>query len=102
MPSRMTNYFSRFTRDEMHGWLNKMVSVAVTHMMLMAEVMGYDTAPLEGFEQDKVHEVLRLPMSYWVVEFLAIGRLNGPDKFNSGRFEMGHTVFGEEFGKPLK
>jgi hypothetical protein len=37
-----------------------------------------------------------------VVEFLAIGHLNGPDKFNSGRFEMTHTVFGEEFGKPLK
>ena len=32
--------------------------------LLMAEVMGYDTAPMEGFEQDKVHEVLRLPMSY--------------------------------------
>jgi nitroreductase len=102
MPTRLTNYFSRFSSDEMHGWLNKMVAVAVTHMMLMAEVMGYDTAPLEGFEQDKVHEALRLPMSYWVVEFLAIGHLNGPDKFNSGRFDMGHTVFGEEFGKPLK
>jgi len=60
-----------------------MVSDAVTHTMLMAEVMGYDTAPLESFEQDMVHEVLRLPMSYWVVEFLAIGHLNGPDKFTA-------------------
>ena len=32
----------------MHGWLNKMVMIAFTHMMLMAEVMGYDTAPMEG------------------------------------------------------
>ena len=54
----------------MHGWLNKMVMIAFTHMMLMAEVMGYDTAPMEGFEQDKVHEVLRLPLSYWVVALL--------------------------------
>ena len=102
MPERLTNYFSRFSSDEMHAWLNKMVTYSVTHMLLMAEVMGYDTALLEGFEQDKVHEVLRLPMSYWVVELLAVGRLKGPDKFNSGRFEMRHTVFAEEFGKPLK
>lgn len=102
LPARFTNYFTNFSSDEMHGWLNKMVMIAVTHMMLMAEVMGYDTAALEGFEQEKLHEVLRLPMSYWVVELLAIGHLKGPDKFNGGRFEMGHTVFGEEFGKPLK
>jgi len=71
-------------------------------MLLMAEVMGYDTAPMEGFEQQKVCETLKLPMSYFVVSLLAIGRLSGPDKFYGGRFDMSHTVFGEEFGKPLK
>lgn len=95
-------YLSNFSSDEMHGWLNKMVMIATTQMMLMAEVMGYDTAPMEGFEQEKVHEVLRLPLSYWVVALLAVGHLKGPDKFDGGRFEMRHTVFGEEFGKPLK
>ncbi len=99
---RVTNYLSAFNRDEMHGWLNKMVMIAFTHMLLMAETMGYDTAPMEGFDQEKVHEVLRLPMSYWVVALLAIGHRNGPDKFNGGRFDINHTVFGEEFGKPLK
>ena len=100
--SSVPNYLSRFSSDEMHGWLNKMVMLAFTHMMLMAEVMGYDTAPMEGFEQEKVHEVLRLPLSYWVVALLAVGHLKGPDKFYGGRFEMSHTVFSEEFGKPLK
>ena len=96
------NYMSSFSSVQMQGWLNKMVMLAFTHMMLMAEVMGYDTAPMEGFEQDKVHEVLRLPLSYWVVALLAIGHLKGQDKFYGGRFEMAHTVFGEEFGKSLK
>jgi nitroreductase len=96
------NYLAQFSACEMHGWLNKMVMLAFTHMMLMAEVMGYDTAPMEGFEQDKVCETLKLPMSYWVVALLAIGHLKGPDKFNGSRFPMAHTVFGEEFGKPLK
>ncbi|HEU4635065.1 MAG TPA: nitroreductase family protein [Edaphobacter sp.] len=98
----VSNFLSGFSREQMHGWLNKHVMIGLTHMMLMAEVMGYDTAPMEGFEQDKVHEVLRLPMSYWVVALLAIGHLKGPDKYYGGRFDMSHTVFGEEFGKPLK
>jgi nitroreductase len=98
----VSNFLSGFTTEEMHAWLNKHVMIATTHMMLMAEVMGYDTAPMEGFEQEKVHEVLRLPMSYWVVALLGIGHMKGQDKYNGGRFEMGHTVFSEEFGKPLK
>jgi nitroreductase len=95
-------YLSSFSDEQMIGWLNKQVTIATTHMMLMAEVMGYDTAPMEGFEQDKVCETLRLPMSYWVVSLLALGHLKGQDKFEGGRFEMGHTVFGEEYGKSLK
>ena len=100
--SSVPNYMSSFTQEQMHGWLNKHVMLAFTHMLLMAEVLGYDTAPMEGFEQDMVHEALRLPLSYWVVGLLAIGHIKGPDKFDGGRFEMSHTVFGEEFGKPLK
>ncbi len=97
--SNIPNYLSN--HPNMPMWLNRMVMIAVTHMMLMAEVMGYDTAPMEGFEQEKVREVLHLPLSYHVVALLAVGRLKGPDKFDGGRFELSHTVFGEEYGKPL-
>ena len=100
--SSVPNYLSNFSSGQMQGWLNKQVMLAFTHMLLMAEVMGYDTAPMEGFEQEKVHEVLRLPLSYWVVALLGIGHVKGSDKFNGGRFDMAHTVFSEEFGKPLK
>src|ERR1700710_2958273 len=31
----VTNYLSSFSSDEMHGWLNKMVMIAFTQMMLM-------------------------------------------------------------------
>ena len=93
---------SSFTTDQMKLWLNKQVMLAFTTMMLMAESLGYDTAPMEGFEQDKVHEVLRLPLSYWVVAILGVGHLKGTDKFDGGRFPLNHTVFGEEYGKALK
>ena len=52
------NYLSGFSSDQMKGWLNKMVMLAFTHMLLMAEVLGYDTAPMEGFAEEKVREVL--------------------------------------------
>ena len=95
-------YMSSFSEDQMRGWLNKQVMLAFTSMMLMAEVLGYDTAPMEGFEQEKVCETLKLPISYHVVALLAIGKLHGPDKFDGGRFDLRHTVFGEEYGKALK
>jgi nitroreductase len=84
------------------AWLNRHVMIAFTSMMWMAEALGYDTAPMEGFEADKVAEVLRLPLSYEVVALLAVGHLKGPDKFNGGRFSMARTVFDGEYGKPMR
>jgi nitroreductase len=98
--SNIPNYLSN--HPNMPLWLTRQVMLAFTHMMLMAEVLGYDTAPMEGFEQDRVHEVLKLPLSYSVVALLGVGHLNGPDKFQSERFNMARTVFAEEYGKPIR
>src|SRR5271170_4565699 len=94
------NYLSN--HPNLTAWLNKQVMLAFTSMMLMAEVLGYDTAPMEGFEQEKVREVLKLPLSYHVVALLALGHLSGEDKFNGGRFSMASTVFDNEYDKPIK
>jgi nitroreductase len=94
------NYLSNHPNISL--WLNRQVMLAFTHMMLMAEVLGYDTAPMEGFEEDRVHEVLKLPLSYSVVALLGIGHLKGPDKFYGKRFNMARTVFAEEYGKPIR
>jgi nitroreductase len=94
------NYLSN--HPNMPLWLNRQVMLAFTHMLLMAEVLGYDTAPMEGFEEDKVHEVLKLPLSYSVVALLGIGHLKGPDKFHGDRFSTARTVFAEEYGKPIR
>jgi len=84
------------------AWLNRHVMLAFSGMLLMAEALGYDTAPMEGYEADKVCQVLNLPISYEVVALLAIGHLKGPDKFHGGRFSMARTVFDGEYGKPIK
>ena len=102
LKSYVESYLSSMNRDQIHGWLSKQVSLASAFMLLTAETMGYDTAVMEGFEQERLRDVLRLPLSYWVVSLLAIGHLHGSDKYDGGRFGLAHTAYAEEFGKALR
>lgn len=88
--------------SNLEAWLNRHVMIAMTTMMWMAEVMGYDTAPMEGYEPEKVAELLKLPLSYRVVALLALGHRKGADKYFGGRFNPSRLVFDDEFGNPLQ
>jgi nitroreductase len=83
-------------------WVNRHVMIALTTMMWMAEVLGYDTAPMEGFEEDKLKALLHIPQQIRVVALLAIGRRKGDDKPYGGRFDPSHTVFAEEWGRKIE
>jgi nitroreductase len=83
-------------------WVNRHVMIAFTTAMWMAETLGYDTAPMEGFWEDKVQRVLGIPEHVRVVAILAIGRHRGPDKPYGGRFDMKRLVFAETWGHPIK
>ena len=54
-------------------WANRQTMIAFTTMMWMAEVLGYDTAPMEGFYEDQVKATLGIPAHVRVVALLAIG-----------------------------
>lgn len=82
-------------------WVNRHVMIAFTTMMWMAEVLGYDTAPMEGFDEDQVKALLHIPQQVRVVALLGIGRRKGTDKPYGGRFDASRTVFAEEWGKPM-
>ena len=82
-------------------WVNRHVMIAFTTMMWMAEVLGYDTAPMEGFFEDKVKSVLSIPESVRVVALLAVGRRKGPDKPYAGRHPMRDVCFDGRWGEPL-
>lgn len=83
-------------------WVNRHVTIALTTMMWMAEALGYDTAPMEGFEEDKVKTLLHIPQGVRVVALLAIGKRKGPDKPYGGRFDTSRTVFAEDWGKKIE
>lgn len=82
-------------------WANRQTMIAFTTMMWMAEVLGYDTAPMEGFYEDQVKATLGIPAHVRVVALLAIGRHKGEDKRFGGRFAMQRTVFAEKWGNPI-
>jgi nitroreductase len=83
-------------------WVNRHVMIALTTMMWTAETLGYDTAPMEGFEEDKVKALLKIPDRVRVVALLAIGRRKGPDKAFAGRFEPARVVFADEWGRSIE
>jgi nitroreductase len=80
-------------------WVNRHVMIAFTTMMWMAEILGYDTAPMEGFFEGKVKSALNIPDHVRVVALLAIGKRKGPDKPYAGRHEMHNVCFSESWAK---
>ena len=56
----------------------------------------------EGFEEDKVKTLLKVPAQVRVVALLAIGRRKGSDKPCGGRFDPSRVVFGNEWGKKIE
>jgi nitroreductase len=83
-------------------WANRQTMIAYTTMMWAAETLGYDTAPMEGFMEDQVKALLKIPARVRVVAMLAVGRLKGKDKLYAGRFEPTRSVFAEEWGTSIE
>jgi len=94
------NYLSR--HENLPMWLDRQVMIALTTMMLMAEALGYDTALMEGFDEQQVREAVEAPARMHVVCLLAIGHREGEDKRYGGRFPAARLLFGERFGEVLK
>jgi nitroreductase len=86
----------------MPQWVTKQTMIAATTMMWMAEALGYDTGPMEGFDEEAVRGVLAIPDHICVMLLLAIGRLEGDDSRYPGRFPPARTLFGERYGQSLQ
>lgn len=80
-------------------WVNRHVMIAFTTMMWTAETLGYDTAPMEGFFEDKVKLLLDIPEDVRVVALLGIGKLKGKDKPYAGRRKLENLCFDEKWGQ---
>ncbi|MDT8283117.1 MAG: nitroreductase family protein [Gammaproteobacteria bacterium] len=48
--------------------------IAAQTLMLTAKSMGYDSCPMDGFDFEKVAELIRLPDDHVIAMFVAIGK----------------------------
>lgn len=83
-------------------WLNRQVMIGFTYLMLAFEALGWDTAPMEGFQPDKVREAVGLPEKAAVVALLAVGRAAGSEPPHPGRLPIDVIASGERFDAPLE
>jgi nitroreductase len=81
-------------------WVNRHTMIAFTVMMLVAEMFGLDTAPMEGFDADAVKREFGLPAESEVIALLAIGFGQAPDKPYGGRLPLREIISQEHFGWP--
>jgi nitroreductase len=51
--------------------------IAAQTLMLVAQAMGYDSCPIEGFDHDAIGEVINLPADHAVCMLVAIGKSIG-------------------------
>jgi nitroreductase len=89
------------SHPNMSMWVAKQTMIAATTMMWMAEALGYDTGPMEGFDEEHVKAVLNIPAHVRVLFLLAIGHLRGEDGKYPGRLSPARTLFSETYGQPF-
>jgi nitroreductase len=89
------------SNPNMSMWVTKQTMIAATTMLWMAEVLGYDTGPMEGFDENAVRQVLEIPPHVRVILLLAIGHLKGEDSRYPGRLPTSRTIFGDRYGEPF-
>jgi nitroreductase len=96
-PAGQAKQAVEFVRQQnLPAWLSKHVMIAFTYMMLAAEVLGWDTAPMEGFDPEQVRTQLGLPAETEVIALLAIGQLAGKDRPYPGRLSLSQIAYAED------
>lgn len=71
--------------------------IAAQTLMLAAQDMGYDSCPMDGFDFEKVAELINLPEDHVISLFVAIGK-GTQDAFpRSGQLKMENVVINDRF-----
>ncbi len=56
--------------ENIYAWTSKQTYIAASNMMTYAATLGIDTCPIEGFEKDKVENILELDTKEYQVAML--------------------------------
>lgn len=71
--------------------------IAAQTLMLAAKEMGYDSCPMDGFDFDKVAELIRLPDDHVITMFVAIGKGVKEAWPRGGQLDISEVVIQNQF-----
>ena len=71
--------------------------MAAMNIMLNAKSMGYDTCPMDGFDFDKVSEILNLPKDHTPAMFVCVGKGIKEAMPRGGQLPLNEVVIENQF-----
>jgi len=71
--------------------------MAAQTLMLVAKDMGYDTCPMDGFDFEKVAELINLPEDYLISMFVVVGKALRPANERGGQLTLDEVVIYDRF-----
>lgn len=71
--------------------------MAAQTLMLSAKAMGYDSVPMDGFDFDKVAELINLPDDHVITMFVAIGKAEKSPWPRGGQLPLSEVVIKDTF-----
>ena len=83
----------QLARDE----AQRSCGMAAQTLMLAARAMGYDSCPMDGFDPQRVAELLRLPEDHLLSMFVAIGKPVEPARPRSGQLDLDEVRIVDRF-----
>jgi nitroreductase len=83
----------RMQRDE----VMRSCGIAAQTLVLVAQSMGYDACPLDGFDDDDVGDLINLPVDHAVCMFVTIGKGGGEVHTSEDTFPIEEVVITDSF-----
>lgn len=71
--------------------------MAAQTLMLAAKSMGFESCPMDGFDFDKVSELIKLPSDYVISMFVVIGKPTQQAQPRGGQLPLDKVVFNNSF-----
>lgn len=82
-----------YSINEMKIWATKSTALAAENLMLALRAHGYDSCPMEGFDERRVKKLLKVPSKGLVTMVLAVGKRGEKGVYNQQyRFDRNEFV----------